>query len=121
MAELSRMDTVRLMRDGDVVCEHCLVADGFWSRGKGLLGRKSLPPSEGILLRPASSVHMFFMRFAIDVVFLDRELCVLDVRENLRPWRLALRRGAHSTLELAAGQVEARGIAAGQKLTLAPP
>jgi uncharacterized protein len=115
------MDAVQVVRDGDVVCERCLVADGFWSRGRGLLGRKTLPAGEGILLLPASSVHMFFMRFAIDVVFLDRELSVLDVRENLRPWRMASRRGAHSTLELAVGEIERRGLAVGQQLELSPP
>jgi uncharacterized membrane protein (UPF0127 family) len=114
------MDAVRLMREGEVVCERCLVADSYWTRGRGLLGRKSLPAGEGILLRPASSVHMFFMRFAIDVVFLDPELTVLDVRQSLRPWRVAGRRGAHSTLELAEGEVARHGIAVGQQLVLAP-
>ena len=60
--------------DGTVVCADCVVADSAWARSKGLLGRASLGEDEGILLRPGSSIHMFFMRFPIDAVFLDREL-----------------------------------------------
>ena len=60
--------------DGTVVCARCVVADSAWTRTKGLLGRASLDEDEGILLRPGGSIHMFFMRFPIDAVFLDREL-----------------------------------------------
>src|SRR2546421_12636720 len=85
---------------------------------RGLLGRKTLPAGEGILLRPASSVHMFFMAFAIDVVWLDRDLQVLGVTPELRPWRTAGRRGARAALELAAGECERRGIQVGQRLRI---
>jgi uncharacterized protein len=104
--------------DGAVVCERCVVAHSVLRRMKGLLGRRDLPAGEGIHLRPASSVHMFFMRFPIDVVFLDRDLRVVDVRENLRPWRVAARRGAKSALELAAGEAERRGLRVGDRLAL---
>jgi uncharacterized protein len=104
---------------GQVVCERCLVADRPWSRMRGLLGRKELPGGEGILLRPAGSVHTFFMRFPIDVVFLDPDLKVVGVEAGLRPWRVAGRRGAKAALELAAGEAARCGIAAGQRLALA--
>ena len=71
--------------DGTTVCADCLVADSARARSKGLLGRASLGEDEGILLRPGSSIHMFFMRFAIDAVFLDRELRVLRVAADLKP------------------------------------
>jgi uncharacterized membrane protein (UPF0127 family) len=116
------MDVVRIVNAaGDVVVERCSVADKPWSRMRGLLGRRALPQGEGILLRPASSVHMFFMAFAIDVVWLDRDLRVLDVTANLRPWRMAARRGARSALELAAGESERRGLRAGDQLRFAEP
>jgi uncharacterized membrane protein (UPF0127 family) len=86
---------------------------------RGLLGRDSLQPGEGILLRPASSVHTWFMRFAIDAVFLDRNLGVLRVVPHLRPWRAAARRHSYAVLELAAGEVSHRGIAVGDRLSLA--
>ncbi len=67
----------------------CLLATTPLARSKGLLGRSSLAPGEGMLFRPAGSIHMFFMRFAIDAVFCDRELVVLEVVQDLRPWRMA--------------------------------
>src|SRR2546423_13562077 len=105
------MQEVTLVRaDGSFVCERCLVADRPLARMRGLLGRRILPAGEGILLRPASSVHMFFMAFAIDVVWLDRDLQVLGVTPELRPWRTAGRRGARAAVELAAGECERRGL-----------
>ena len=70
-----------------------------------------------MLFRPASSIHMFFMRFAIDVVFCDRDLVVLSVAENVRPWRMASQRGAKVAIELAVG--EASGLRPGDRLSLA--
>jgi uncharacterized membrane protein (UPF0127 family) len=102
--------------DGRIVCERCVLADTALARMRGLLGRKSLPSGEGILLRPASSVHTAFMRFAIDAVFLDRDLRVLKVASDLRPWRTAARRKAHAVLELPAGEAERRGLEPGLRL-----
>jgi uncharacterized protein len=102
---------------GAVVCERCLVAATALRRLRGLLGRRSLAPDEGLLLQPASSIHTLFMRFPIDVVFLDRELGVVKVVSDLGPWRLAFARGARSALELPSGQAARRKIAAGGRLT----
>jgi uncharacterized membrane protein (UPF0127 family) len=101
--------------DGGVLCERCGIADRPWTRMRGLLGRSGLDPGEGILIRPTGSIHMFFMRFPIDAVFLDRELRVLDVR-TVAPWRVAARRGAKAVLELAAGAAD--GVRAGERLSL---
>jgi uncharacterized protein len=110
-------ETVTLKRgDGMVACERCRVADRMLTRMRGLLGRRGLEHGEGLLLKPAPSVHTFFMRFPIDAVFLDREGSVLKVRSHLRPWRVAAARGAHATLELAAGEAELRGIGRGDRL-----
>jgi uncharacterized membrane protein (UPF0127 family) len=104
--------------DGGVVCERCVVADRVLPRMRGLLGRRELPPGEGILLRPASSIHMWFMRFTIDAVFLDGDLRVLRVVPELRPWRIASKRGARAVLELASGECERRGVTEGEQLQL---
>jgi len=104
---------------GGVVCERCVVAESARSRSRGLLGRSELPAGEGILLRPASSIHMFFMRFAIDAVFLSRDLTVLKVVSDLGPWRMASRRRAHAVLELPAGACARRGVREGDRLELA--
>ena len=83
---------------------------------RGLLGRDGLEPGTGMLIDAAPSVHMFFMRFPIDVVFLDREHKVVDVRHDLRPWRVAGARGAYATLELPVGAARAAGIEVGDEL-----
>jgi uncharacterized protein len=103
---------------GSVVCERCAVADSPLPRLKGLLGRSGLDGGEGLLIRPTSAVHTWFMRFPIDVVFLDRELRVLRIVPALKPWRAVAKRRAKAVLELAAGECERRGLAAGDRLRL---
>lgn len=105
--------------DGAVVCERCTLADSPVTRLKGLLGRDGLEQGEGLLLRPASSIHTFFMRFPIDVVFLDRALVVVGIEATIDPWRTAAQRGAKAVLELPAGESFRRGLAVGDRLTLA--
>ena len=105
--------------NGEVLLERCWIADRPWSRMRGLLGRSGLEQGEGLLLKPCGSVHTLFMRFSIDVVFLDRELSVLAVRPEVRPWRTAGARGAKVALELAAGEAARFGIAPGMRLRLA--
>jgi hypothetical protein len=83
---------------------------------KGLLGRRGLESGEGLLLRPAGSVHTFFMRFPIDVVFLSREGEVLKVAADLPAWRVTGARKAKAALELAAGEAERREIRPGIRL-----
>ena len=103
--------------DGNVVCEDCLLAETSFARMRGLLGRSGLSSGEGMLLRPASSIHTAFMRFAIDAVFLDREDRVLKVAPGLAPWRMAACRGARAVLELPAGEAQRRGLRPGVSLT----
>jgi uncharacterized protein len=105
-----------LTAEGTVLCECCEVADRYFARMRGLLGRDGLEPGRGMLLTPEPSVHMFFMRFPIDVVFVDREHKVVGVRHELRPWQVAGARGAHASLELPAGTVASAGIVEGDVL-----
>jgi uncharacterized membrane protein (UPF0127 family) len=102
--------------DGRLACERCLVADTPLTRLRGLLGRRALDEGQGLLLRPAGAIHTWFMRGAIDAVFLDRRLVVVGVARNVRPWRFAARRGSRSVLELAAGESLRRGITPGSCL-----
>jgi uncharacterized protein len=109
-----------LLGPGDrVVCSRLSVADNARTRMKGLLGRQSLGPGEGLLLKPAGSVHTACMRFPIDVIFLDRRMRVLRVEPSVVPWRLKGTRGARAVLEMAAGAAEQQGIAAGMTLRVA--
>jgi uncharacterized membrane protein (UPF0127 family) len=105
---------------GTAACPRCLIADTAPARMRGLLGRVALDDDEGLLIRPTNSVHMFLMRFAIDVVFLDRDLVVRKIVEALRPWRMAGCRGARAALELPAGAAARRGITVGEQLSLEP-
>jgi uncharacterized membrane protein (UPF0127 family) len=111
------MHTLGLTKhDGTIVCARCAIADNPWTRLRGLLGRASLAQDEGLLIRPSGSIHMAFMRFPIDAVFCDRELVVLDVVRDLKPWRVASRRGAKVVIELAVGA--AAGVEPGDRLEL---
>jgi len=98
------------------VCERCLLAETALTRMRGLLGRRKLSSNEGILLKPASSVHMWFMRFAIDAVFLDTDMRVVKIASDLKPWRMAGARGAKSCLEIASGEAARRGLSVGDRL-----
>ena len=112
------MATALLDQTGVVAVPHCSVAETVPARLRGLLGRRGLKPGEGLLLRPASSVHTAFMRFPIDVAFLDHDLRVIKVTEDLRPWRMAGRRGARAVLERSVGECARRGIVPGARLHL---
>lgn len=101
-----------------VVAEEVRLADGIWSRFWGLMGRKALPEGGALLLRPSSSIHTAFMRFPIDVVFLDRSLRVVKVVPELKPFRATIALGAHSALELNAGAAVGAGVQKGDQLAL---
>ena len=101
------------------------VAASFGSRFMGLMGRSALLAGEGLWLRPASSIHMLFMRFPIDVVFLakpdaDGGRRVVGVRRALRPWTGVVwwARGADGCLELPAGTAAASGTTVGDVVLL---
>lgn len=88
---------------GRVLAARVLRADTAFARAKGLLGHDALEPGEGMWIAPCAVIHTFFMRFAIDAVFLDGDGRVSWIVENLRPWRLSpWVPGARSVLELAA-------------------
>ena len=92
-------------------------AKSHCARLMGLMGRSSLPDNGGLLIVPCSSVQTFFMRFVIDVAFLDRDGQVVKVVPALKPFRVAFGgRGAHSALELPAGAATRCGVAVGDRL-----
>lgn len=109
---------VRRKADGAVICERCEIPESAFGRARGLLGRDGLEPGAGMLIDRAGSVHMLFMRFPIDVVFLDRDWRVVGIRHELRRWRFAGARRAVAALELPAGAAAAAGIEEGDVLAL---
>lgn len=117
---MRRRGTLTLRReDGRIVCETVEVADTPRRRLKGLLGRSSLNPGAGIVLRPGFSIHTAFMRFPIDAVFLDHDLVVLRIEQTMRPFRTASCRGAREVVELAAGECARRGLTVGDRVAWA--
>lgn len=116
----SATSVLRLTKqDGTEVASAVSVADNLWSRFVGLMGRAALPAGEGLLIRPCSSIHMFFMRFPIDAVFVDGDGQVLKVYPGIRPWRVTgIVRRAKACLELPAGTCAAAGISPGETLRL---
>jgi uncharacterized membrane protein (UPF0127 family) len=104
--------------DGRVVCTRCELAESTVARMRGLLGRTGLDEGEGMLINPAPSVMTFFMRFPIDVVFLDKNRTIVKIAHSLGPWRTAGARRAVAALELPAGTAATLGLEPGMALVL---
>ena len=90
------------------------------TRRRGLLGRDHLDAAAALILEPCASVHTFFMRFNIDVVFVNRGGYAVKIVENLPPWRMALSLRAHAVIEMAAGSVRRHHVAVGDRLYMSP-
>jgi uncharacterized membrane protein (UPF0127 family) len=110
---------------GTLLAEHLETATSLWGRFMGLMGRRSLPAGHGLWLG-GNGIHMMFMRFPIDAVFLGRAAAdgsrpVLSVHRALRPWLglVPLVRGAEGVLELPVGTIDASGTARGDVVRLA--
>ena len=121
-------EPLRLLRraDGAVLCRRLVTGESFGQRFLGLMGRASMPADEGLWL-PTSSIHMFFMRFPIDALFVgkasgDGYRSVVGMRPNLPPWRGIVLpvRGAEGVIELPAGTLERHGVANGDEVLFEP-
>jgi uncharacterized membrane protein (UPF0127 family) len=100
-----------------VVAERCRVATSLRDRTVGLLATPGLQPGEGLLIERTQSIHMFFMRYPIDVVFVDRDARVRRTVPALRPWHIVWwARGARDCIELPVGALLASGTVAGDEL-----
>ena len=82
------MARVKNLRNQNVVVENLEMAQTFWARLRGLLGRQEFPAGQGLLFEKTNSIHTFFMNFPIDVVFLDRNMVICSAASELKPWRL---------------------------------
>lgn len=95
------------------------VAATEWARGKGLLGRKSLGAEQALWIRRCNSIHTFFMQFAIDCVFLDKQLRVKAIYTDIKPFRLIWPVwGASSVIEFPAGRVRELSLEVGEQLNV---
>jgi len=109
---------------GTAVAEQAEVARSFLARGRGLMGRTALPTGYGLIIYPEWSIHMFFMRIPLDVLFVDKQHTVVGVRENLPPWTpyagVSPRRGCY-VIELPVGAIHASQTSVGDQLDITPP
>ena len=113
-------EVLRLTRqDGTEVSKHVTIAGSLWSRFVGLMGRRELADGAALCIRPCSSIHMFFMRFPIDAVFVDADGAIVRVYASIKPWRATwIVRGAKACLELPAGTATKHGLEVGSRLEL---
>ncbi|NTV89550.1 MAG: DUF192 domain-containing protein [Clostridiales bacterium] len=103
--------------NSSIIADNCSVADNFVSRFFGLMGKRSVAPGSGLLIEPCNSIHMFFMRFPIDAVFLDKNNKVVYICASIKPWRVSRIVGsARSVLELPAGTAAKTSTAVGDVL-----
>ena len=109
---------VRNQTRNTVLADSADVADSSAKRRTGLLKHDSLAPGDGLWIVPCESVHSFFMKFPIDLVYLDRKYKVRKIRHRMLPWRLSVCLSAHSILELPAGTLEATGTQSGDQLQI---
>jgi len=101
------------------LASNCEIADNFYTRFKGLIGRRSFPEGCGMLIRPCNSIHMFFMKFPLDIVFVDKTNTVVSVLENIKPWQISpIVRNAYYTIELPVGTITGSSTKPGDKLLL---
>ncbi len=107
---------VRNRDRGTIVAEAADVADSSAKRRTGLLKHERPEPGAGLWIAPCEAVHSFGMRFAIDVVYLDRKKKVRKVRREMVPKRLSACLTAHSVLELPVGAIDASKTQAGDQL-----
>jgi len=113
---------MKLVRDnGSLLFSDLVLAKTFWQRTVGLLNRRELSPHEALWIRKCNWIHTFFMKFAIDCIFLDEKGSVKKIYHNVQPWRLAGPAwGADSVIEIAAGQALQKNVNVGETLICGP-
>jgi uncharacterized membrane protein (UPF0127 family) len=93
-------------------------ADTSATRNKGLLSRQGLDPGTGLWIVPCEGVHTFFMKFSIDLVYIDRNKRFRKTVSDVVPWRLSMCLPAHSVIELPVGVIESSGTEKGDQLEI---
>lgn len=101
----------------NVLAQKVFLAKHFWARAKGLLGRKALDPQEALLIPHCQAIHMFFMRFPIDVVFVDKTYHVVGLVRRIKPFAMSVFFWkAAFAIELEAGTIDKTKTALGDLL-----
>jgi uncharacterized membrane protein (UPF0127 family) len=106
-------------RTGSVVASDLELASDSRARNRGLLGRSGIADGSVMIIAPCNAIHTFFMRFTIDLVFVDRQGRVLKLCRTVRPWRVRVALSAFAALELAGGSIDRLKVASGDRLSIA--
>ena len=102
------------------LAENARRAGGFLARGRGLMFASDLPDGGGLVLDPCNSIHMFFMRFPLDIIFVSKDGRVVFMYRGIRPWRMGrLVRGARMAIELPEGVIGRSGTQVGDSVEFA--
>lgn len=108
----------RTSSDGaELLADQLMIAESFWLRGKGLLGRQVISLNEALWIKPCNNIHTFFMKFSIDCIFVDRKMEVKKLVENIGPFRII---GpywkTHSVIEVHSGFIRLKNLKIGDHL-----
>ncbi len=104
-----------------LVASHAEMAEGVWTRFVGLMGRRGLEAGRGLVIYPNNGIHMFFMRFSLDVLHVSKDGTVLRIVHGIKPWRVGpIVSKCKYTVELPSGTAVQTGTAEGDKLELVP-
>ncbi|MCB0420845.1 MAG: DUF192 domain-containing protein [Bdellovibrionales bacterium] len=112
MSQLRNTTRNDLLMASDLIKAHT-----FLGRGLGLLGKKELNPNSALWLKPCNNVHTLFMKFALDIIFVDKNLVVTEIHRNVRPWKpLLVSWKSHSAFEFSAGALHTKEVQIGDQL-----
>ena len=105
---------------GKVLLEQAEIADTFWRRLSGLMFRKSLPEGKGLIFYNANSIHTCFMRFSLDIVFLDKDGRVVRIKREMKPWRATICLKAFTAIEFPSCYSYTEDLESGDFLKIVP-
>lgn len=104
-------------RTGRDVAHKARLAENFWTRAVGLIGKQSFDKGEGLIFPRCNSVHTFFMRFSLDLIFVNKDGVVTSIIENIQKWRISpFISGTSKVIELPTGTIKDSGTMIGDKL-----
>lgn len=103
----------------NLIVDDVKVAENFFTRSIGLLSRNALSENEGLLIKPCCSIHTLFMKFSIDVLFVNKKNEIIALYENVKPWRiLPIHPTSYYVIELASGQISNKKIEKGDLIQI---
>src|SRR5262245_13353316 len=120
LKEPSRSFRLVNLRTGAIVADRLLPAFESEARRRGLLAYASMPEGAAMVIAPTNAVHTFFMKFAIDLLFVARDGRVVKARGDVRPWRMSGAWRGHAVIELEGGALRRTAVNVGDQVTVLP-